>query len=102
MAEDEEISPVREERSPESMHSLEEVTEMPSEKKGEKRTPSPMRSRKVKIPTSGGEKNSSSASSSGSMSSSSSDSESESDSDKSPLRKRDSEKAKKSPPLAIY
>ncbi len=54
MSEEGEISPVREKSSPESTHSLEEVTIKPSQKKGEKRTPSP-RGRKVKTPN-GGEK----------------------------------------------
>ena len=111
MAEEGEISPVREDISPDPTHSLEEDDQMPSERRGRKRTPSPTRS-KGKSPAKRRRKHfSSCASSSGSSSSNNSDSESVSNSDKSPVRIRSSKRPEKSastnstksksPPLAL-
>ena len=113
MAEEGEISPVREDISPDPTHSLEEDEKMPSERRGRKRTPSPTRS-KGKIPAKRRRKHfDCRASSSGSLSSNNSDSDSVSNSDKSPVRIRKSQRPEKStstntnstrsksPPLAL-
>ena len=100
MSEEGEISPVREKSSPESTHSLEEVTIKPSQKKGEKRTPSPKRSKGENSKRRRKNSDSFSGSSSSSSSSSeSSDSERVSDCDKSPFRKQTSDRTTNSPPL---